>query len=481
MQYTFESDWFLYNVGLHLTPVDLYNLKHVTKGTYREIKRKDIDDNIIRGIHRRLRELLGDKYELFINHIRVNNIVISGLFLTECILGKQLYNHTTLNLFFHENENDDNYIDIFGIKRDKRHPSDNYGNFRDTIRIYNTTIETTYIPYKNANSFVMFEEFVIDIFAPNICKNLFQVTNNGDILYVRDFINFVNKNDVIYQNHIDINNAWIIKKCIMGGFDIKIELIMDEYFKYSVDKKPFLVYKLDKDDTLDKLTFLDKVMSKEDVIDCIKEKGGDIIISITPDKCNNISEKWLFGIYFWGMFMMLLEGGGAIRNKRCYCHATQLCGIAHKHWKVKTCRMNTNNKIIREFLLVNYDDLTINMKRKYDKIFNVLDDDNYHYDSYIDIDTNINIENLHYQFREKYFELLDNKRNCDDDSYTEDLDIDICYDAMGKTEKYYTENSGYKTYRSVGPEYEYNSQDNDHSSDIDEDSDDDGYDVYDNL
>jgi hypothetical protein len=89
MQYTFESDWFLYNVGLHLTPVDLYNLKHATKGTYREIKRKDIDDNIIRGIHRRLRELLGDKYDVFIGYMQSNPVVMSGLFLMQCILGEK--------------------------------------------------------------------------------------------------------------------------------------------------------------------------------------------------------------------------------------------------------------------------------------------------------------------------------------------------------------------------------------------------------
>lgn len=372
MQYTFESDWFLYNVGLYLTPVDLYNLKHVTKGTYREIKRKDIDDNIIRRIHRRLRELLRDKYDLFIEYMGANPIVMSGLFLMQCILGEE-WKITDIQIdievYAYMDYYDNNFFDILKTNNDiykPKKPFTLYENVIDYVNVYDARIRPMFISPKKTNSFNIFKKYVANIFDLSICKNIFQIENGKNILQIYNFTNLVNRTDFIIADFI--NNNEIVMECMERCFDIKAKLTMDPCIKYSMNKMPFMVYKNNKDKFFEKLTFLNKVMDKNDIIKCIENQNGDVIINITPEKCKKIKDVLTFKINLKEVFNMCLKNY-IDGNVHCNCHLRNLFFIPHYHWRCDTYNMKKNNVITNEFLIIDYRHLDKNMIVGYSDIF----------------------------------------------------------------------------------------------------------------
>jgi hypothetical protein len=300
-------------------------------------------------------------------------------------------------------KDDDTYFDILGmdgetfnyIARDIK--SYIHGNVIDGIIINGKRIiSSTYITPKKANSFESFKSQVIDIFDLNICKNIFQISNGKNILYIHDFKKLVKRVDFIDINYVNDNE--IINECLDREFYIEGELTLDPYFKYSTNRKPFLVYKNDKNGHFEKLTFLDKVMNRDDLIKCMKETNGNIILNVTKSKYNGIKDDLLFGIYFAKLFDMFLHNNFIRGNDICECELENLCGIEHEHWNGDVCRMKYDNIFISKFIIVNYENLNANMQKDYDNIFEMGNNNGeyYNYD--------IHVGELNTKFQKKYIE-----------------------------------------------------------------------------
>jgi predicted nucleotidyltransferase len=375
------------------------------------VKNVDIHNAIIKQVHIKLKEILRGQYELFIKYITVNDIAISGSFIMQCILGED-WEESDIDLYLFDEEND-NYFDVMGIDKEvltyeqKKEIMDSYGNFIDirkiiNRKIYDKKIQAIYVPTQTRNEF---KSFVLDNFDLNICKNIFQIVDGKEMVYVHDLTGLINRREVVDGNYMRDKKKGRIEKYKSRGFDISGELTIDKYFKYSINSMPFLVFKNDKDGKLEKLTFLDKVMNRDDVIKCLEGRDGNIIIHVDNDKCEKIKERWIFGIYLKELFEMFLEGGQIQQNMDCNCHLDNICGIKHYDWAIDICRIHSNDKFIKRFLIVNYDDLNDVMKSEYNKVFemgcNICDDF-------------ANVENkcLNGIFWKKYMEFLDvNKWN----------------------------------------------------------------------
>ena len=54
LQYIFQSDWFLCNISSHLSPIEFYKIRYISKLTYKNITLNDIYARIIKIICLRL-------------------------------------------------------------------------------------------------------------------------------------------------------------------------------------------------------------------------------------------------------------------------------------------------------------------------------------------------------------------------------------------------------------------------------------------
>lgn len=432
IQYIFQSDWFLYNLSFYVGVMDLYNLKLVSKMTWKNmiVRGGDIKNIIIKQIHIRLKNILRDQYDLFIRYIKINQIAISGSFMMQCILGEDWAN-SDIDLYLCDEEND-NYFDIMGIDKEvltyeqKQEITDSYGHFIDINKIinrkvYGKRIQTIYVGENVINTHEEFKNFVMNTFDLNICKNIFQIIDGKEMVYVHDLMGLIRKREVVDGNYIREKKWGRIEKYIGRGFDIRGELTIDKYFKYSVNSMPFLVFKNDKDGKFEKLTFLDKVMNRDDIIKCLEERDGNIIINIDVDKCEKIRDRWLFGIYLKDIFKMFL-GRECFEDGKCNCHVDILCGIRHKHYKMEVCEIHNNSRGFCQFLVVNYDDLGNVMRDEYNKIFDM--------DCGIE-DKHIEIEHdsVHHKFWDRYWDMFDlgDVMIKDDDEYNilEEIDVKV--------------------------------------------------------
>lgn len=394
--------------------------------TWKNIGVGDIKNNIIRQIHTRLQRLLKNQYDFFIKYIKTNQIALSGSFILQCILG-EYWDNSDIDMYLYTNTDKDNYFDVLEIEKEVltyekiQAIKNEYADFIDITHIINRKVfdkRIQTIKISCDESYDGFKKFVLTTFDLDICKNIFQYVNGVEVVYVHDFGKLINRRDNFDGNFLLEKTKKRIYKYINRGFDISGKLTMDKYFKYSVNSMPFLVFKNDKNGRFEKLTFLDKVMNRDDIIKCLEERGGNIIIDIDINKCERINKRWIFGYDFKHLFETFLNGNCLENNKnlengKCYCHV-DLCGIRHKHYRQIAYPIHNNNNKNRicDFLVIDYDDLGDVMKDEYNEIFEMKCEIE---NKYIEIEDEL----LYDKFWKKYWTIFDLKDITikDDDVY----------------------------------------------------------------
>ena len=170
----FYGDPFKEEIVKYLDPKDLYNIRYVSKNFCNIITFKMIKDTIKNNIYQRLRRILGDHTDKFLELLTENSGVISGSFILQCILNETY------------SESD---IDIYIPTPTNRSKSGIYNSLENYI--YNGTMKSKFISgdnqyiYESDNISYIREYQYIDlkiqiiyIFSQNNIENLWEPIKN---------------------------------------------------------------------------------------------------------------------------------------------------------------------------------------------------------------------------------------------------------------------------------------------------------------
>jgi hypothetical protein len=373
-----------------LTPIALYNLKHTSKYYYKNINTKIITNAIIPNIHRRLKQMLNEKYDKFIKYIDKNSVSISGSFILQCILDEH-YEGSDVDLYSYLSYNDEMWyslIDMEDLDETQKTLAEDYAILPDIHDVINGHIKNGQklqnIQLNNISNYEELKNYIINKYDMDICKNIFTIVNGKSMIYFHNLNKIMNKRDIITDRNIDARRMQRIDKYKSRGFNIK--------FKYDVFNKldhiyhencyyPFLVYKNDSLGKFEMLTFLGLVFNRIDILYKYNINNGDI------ELCNDIQKyiednatiekiecfKYLFIAKMKSILKHIYEGTTSTHTSYLGKHI-----IPNLNCRTYNCDVRSKNKtFMMPFVVVNYDDLDHDRKLKYNKVFDTkkCDDD----------------------------------------------------------------------------------------------------------
>ncbi len=397
VELVFFSDWFIINMGDHLSPLDMMRLKQVSKFTNRYMTKIFIEQIILQQIDKRLRIALLDQYKFVMKHIILNKVVISGSFIIQCILD-EYWEGSDIDMY--STYNSENKMAIFGDKYEEYEHNDKYENVLPIHSIINQKLKNGQklqdiimntdiymddeseddgvIPEKKCpksqnkidlDYFDNFKEYMLKSFDLDICKNMFSIVNGRPKLYIHHLNKIITKKESALNYNQPHKVYRRIQKYSARGFDFNC-------VNYNISNEqisPFLVYKQDKFGRLDKLTFLNQIYNPMDISTILYCWNG-LIAGYIFDK-NNLYEdmkysqdyrKGMIPIYdLKDIFNSLLYNKGDIQSL-CPC----LCKLNIKHIHAK-CDIHSECKIKTkiDIIMIIFDDLTDDLKLKYDELF----------------------------------------------------------------------------------------------------------------
>jgi hypothetical protein len=390
IQYTFQSDWFIQTLTNHILPIHLYILKFVSKSLTKLID--PILNQII--INKFKNTFRPEHYELVAKYINANHLVISGSFIIQCLLNEN-YDDSDIDLYDYSGTSlKDDYLNILNVNTETlRYPqTEKFTDTYDNLIHIDTIINRSFDDGKNIQTIIVnstdvtdpqtFKKYMISSFDLNICKNMFTYIDNKPFLYVHEPFKLINRCDTILGNYLKSKNIERINKYIGRGFNIDATLTKSDYFQYSTNSIPLMVYKNDADGNFEKLTFLDKVLSKDDIVKILDENGGKMLIYATTEKSERIKKNLLMGLCVDKLFTALINNSRECEFDKCRntCHIKNLLKFKHKHYWFSYYELSKDSDLIYQTLIVNYDDLDKNMRADYDVIFNTTTNDEKFFD-----------------------------------------------------------------------------------------------------
>lgn len=295
-----HSDWLIYNLEEYVTPIELRNLKHVSKYFYKNITSDNFERVIIKSIYKQLHNILKSQYNKFIKHMTQNNAVISGSFIIQCILGKY-YEGSDIDVYSFLDTTKKTFFDIIDkeeLTATQHMVFAEYDELPNIGEILNIHLKNGFylqnIQLHNISSFGELKEFIIKDFDFNICKNLFTIINGKPKLYIHNLTRILNKTEVISTLQIDEKTKIRIEKYILRGFTFKFgsNNIYDinetrnllNYIKCDKSTLPILVYKNDENGRFEKLTFLGIILDRRDAFCKYHLNDGNVLL------CDDLSK-----------------------------------------------------------------------------------------------------------------------------------------------------------------------------------------------
>jgi hypothetical protein len=377
----FFSDWFIINVAEHASPKTMVQLKQVSAFNNRYITKKFIKSVIISNIHKRLKVVLNEHYDYMIRHIVLNKVIISGSFIIQCILD-EYWEDSDIDLYSpHNNSASYNFLDVFGEKINLYEHNDAYANVLPIHTIINNKLSNgqklQHIYMKesfNSNDILddstkIFKSHMIGNFDLDICKNMFTIINGKQKLYIHNLNKIIMKKEFATNFGQPDKAMKRIKKYNLRGFDFNCG-----NYTFSRGRiNPHLVYKFDDCGKLDKLTFLGTVYTATDIIEILDCWDG-FVSGYTFDntdihdqivKFNSKTNGTTIVFELKRIFTFLLQNSkdNIYDEKKCTCTTS----FNHEHVK---CPVHFDGKKIGcDMIMVNYSDLTNDLKVKYNTLF----------------------------------------------------------------------------------------------------------------
>ncbi len=219
--------------------------------------------------------------------------------------------------------------------------------------------------------FENFREYMLKSFDLDICKNMYSIVNGRPMLYIHNINKITTKKEsaLNYNQPNKIYNR--IQKYNSRGFDFNC-------INYNIGEKsisPFLVYKQNEFGRLEKLTFLGQVYEPIDVITQLNCWEGKMVGYIyKKDNLDNLFEDLKYvqdcrkvPVYdFKKIFNFLSNKNKEDIHISCPCSCK--LSVNHKHTKCKV-HVKYGKKIKIDIVMIIFNDLTDDLKIKYDKLF----------------------------------------------------------------------------------------------------------------
>ena len=395
-----HSDWFIYNIQEHLSPKDLFTLKYVCKYYYKNITPKDIKNTIILTIHKRLKQVLNAQYDVFIKYISKNQIVISGSFIIQCILG-EYFEDSDIDMYSYFVMTNDILLELFPIEslnEDTKRLFEDYGVIPDISNVINDKLDNGHtlqqiILSQNIKTFEHCKKYILSSFDFDVCKNIFTNIKGKEHLYIYNLWDIINKQITVKTVNFNGKIPRRIEKYTLRGFNFNFDMEVSNYLQYNWYKSPFLVCKYDDDNKFEALTFLGKVFNLDYIKQSLKLNGGKIPLAYceeTDIKNEYMLDSDILGLFsdsededvmpkdvqskriaiMKNIFKFVIHGSNPIKElNNCTCPLHKCFKINHEHI---SCRVNINSKKKKliDFIKINYNDLNEKFKLEYDKSFN---------------------------------------------------------------------------------------------------------------
>lgn len=336
------SDWLIYNLIDHATPVDFFHFKYVSKFFYNNITHNDIEKIIVLNIHKNLKYRLGTFYTEFIQNISTKKMTIAGNFIIQCILNTVNYD-SIINVYSYEYQHT-NICDILPSLK----------NIVGDIPIHFKSMNYNYMLLENVKKFVITDYYKLDI-----SKNIFSIINGKSTLSICNLNKIMNKFELLKGNKIRNNNFYCIEKICYpislneinmyknNGFNFKYELNFANCFEYDSYLYHFLVY------TNDKFTFLSKIFDTNMLFRNKIAISHSNYLEFTLNAEKKITNK--------------IFSDNKIKTIQCSCKLYEYFMVKHNHTECKITSINRNKDI--NLILINIDDLNGNLLCKYNNLF----------------------------------------------------------------------------------------------------------------
>lgn len=383
------SDWFIYNVKEHSSPKDMWNLVQTSKYFNKYIDKNIINECIIINIQKRLRNVLGIKYDAFIKYITKYNIIISGSFIIQCILNEH-YGGSDIDLYSYNEMTSETFFDIVNIKeldKEQYERFDTYGdlpNIEDIINVYlKNGHKLQNIRMHEIENYEDAKKYVLNDFDLNICKNLFSIMDGKPNIYVHNLNNICNKKDVLQKYtksyKVDPGTLKRINKYQSRGFEIKILETFNkiDHIYYEGKLYPFIVYKNNQNGYFSKLTMFNFVMNENKLIANWNLHGGKVALCNTEPYEAMMNGNSFYVAYMDKILDALHEGKvdtlKNINESEIPTPSNPLSNILNIPHIPVTCKVGktgiSRKPINQNFLLINFNDLDDKRKVIYENIF----------------------------------------------------------------------------------------------------------------
>ena len=177
MHIIIDNDLIFYTIQNFLNPMDLFSLRQLNKYFLKKVKQNSVYRLVLRNMNDMLTEIFGDNATEFKRLIELTRAVISGSFITQCILN-EYWEGSDIDVFI-SIDNEPIYDIIKKFLREKM-------NFKE--RNYDPDYLYTYVGFRSIDTMISYKTHY-DI-EYSICVILVDIKNDDLIKYVWDNCDF---------------------------------------------------------------------------------------------------------------------------------------------------------------------------------------------------------------------------------------------------------------------------------------------------
>lgn len=167
-----------------------------------------VKQTTINCIYKNLQFHFGKHYNAFIRFIKTSNLMISGSFIIECILGEK-YENSDIDVYIFTKIRYDKLRSLKIVTDNQYNSMHNY-DYGGSLSIPIDHIVNYYLPSKKIlqmislensqiNSFEKFKDFVVNSYDIDICKNIFTIKDDKPKLYINNINKIISKIDVSHN------------------------------------------------------------------------------------------------------------------------------------------------------------------------------------------------------------------------------------------------------------------------------------------
>jgi len=245
-------------INEYLFPIDLYHLKYLNKEYFSYVTKKILYDNIILQITKRLQQVFQDDYDNFIEYMQLNQLVISGSFIVQCILNEiwssDIDMYTFSKKLFLREKWTENY--------DVHHHCYDYEHILNIASIHNyypkqvsASISHIQIIKLQASSTITdIDKFLDNNFDFDICKNKYTIVDCRPQLKIHTLHGILNRQCQPMINEYGWKKIDRMSKYHKRGFNFNIK--PEHYITYETRIIPIIYYEDDINGKITEIMFL---------------------------------------------------------------------------------------------------------------------------------------------------------------------------------------------------------------------------------